>query len=155
MAPKVHFLTPEGRRRLEEELQLLVTVKRKQVADDLRSAREGGDLSENAGYEESKRQQAFVEGRIQELEAILSNAQVLEVNACHDVVALGTHVTVAEEGGDAETYRIVGQTESDPLAGRISNESPLGAALLGKEVGDRVQVQTPDGILYFHVLAIR
>lgn len=155
MAHRVQFLTPEGRQKLEEELELLVTVKRRQVAANLRSAREGGDLSENAGYEESKREQAFIEGRIQQLTSILANAQVLLPKDRRDVVSLGARVSVAQEGCDPETYQIVGEVESDPSAGRISHESPLGAALLGREVGDRVEVNTPDGVLYFDIVAIQ
>jgi len=140
MGQKRQFLTPEGKQRLQAELDFLETVKRKEVATNLKAALEEGDLSENAGYEESKRQQAFVEGRIQEVASVLTNAQVLQTNFQSDIVLPGARVTVAETGCGPETYQIVGRAEADPLAGRISNESPLGAALLGKKVGDRVKV---------------
>lgn len=154
MANPIHFLTPEGRSKLETELEHLRTVRRPQVAASLKSAIEEGDLTENAGYEESKREQGFVEGRIREIEAILANAEVLAHQTDRDVVSLGTRVTVAEEGGEPETYRIVGRAEADPSEGRISNESPLGKALLDHRVGDRLHVDAPDGATLFRVIAI-
>lgn len=154
MSGKVHFLTPEGRRKLEEELDHLRTVKRKEVAENLASAVDEGDLSENAGYEETKRMQAFVEGRIREIEAILADAQVLTDSDNHDTVMLGASVTVREEGEAPETYQIVGHAEADPLKGRISNESPLGRALIGRHIGDQVTVQTPGGLVRFAIVAI-
>lgn len=154
MAERVHFLTPEGRQKLEKELEYLRTVRRSQVAANLKSAVEGGDLTENSGYDESKREQAFVEGRIREIETILSTAQILTENGNHDLVSLGARVTVIEEGGEPETYQLVGRAEADPLKGRISNESPLGRALLGHRIGDRVRVNTPGGVTYFEIIAI-
>jgi transcription elongation factor GreA len=155
MSEKVQFLTPEGRRKLEEELEYLRTVKRREVAKNLKAAREEGDISENSAYEESKRDQAFVEGRIASIETILANAQTLERYDGGSLVTLGAKVTIVEEGlDDAETYLIVGQAEADPLAGRISNESPLGKALLGRTVGDEVAAHTPSGLLRFKVLDI-
>lgn len=155
MTRNVQFLTPEGRGRLEAELEFLQSVKRKEVAANLKSAREDGDLSENAGYQESKREQAFLEGRIRELDSILANAQVLKAAGDRGVVSLAARVTLAEEGCDSETYQIVGWAEADPLAGRISHESPVGAALLGKRVGDRVRVDAPGGVFYFEISAIQ
>ena len=154
MAERVHFLTPEGRDKLQKELDYLRNVRRPEVAESLRSAVDEGDLSENAGYEESKREQAFVEGRIRDLEAILSNAQLLQENGRRDVVSLGSRVTISEDGGAPETYQIVGRTEADPTRGRISNESPLGRALLGRRSGEEITVQSPDGALRFEVLTI-
>lgn len=155
MADRVHFLTPEGRRKLEQELEYLRTERRQQVASNLKSAVDEGDLTENAGYEESKREQAFVEGRIREIEAILSNSQELDLEAVvQDKVALGARVTVAEEGEEPESYFIVGRTEADPTKGRISNESPLGRALIGRRVGDAIDVQTPGGILRYQIVSI-
>jgi len=155
MSEQVHFLTPEGKRRLEKELERLIKVKRPQIAANLKAAIEEGDLTENAGYEESKRDQAFLEGRIRDIEAILADAQVLEDVDQHEVVALGTRVTVSEDGVEhPETYQIVGSAEADPSNGRISNASPLGKALMGRQVGEKVQVDTPGGILSFVVLAI-
>ena len=154
MVERVHFLTPEGYQKLEKELAYLRTVRRSQVAANLKAAVEGGDLTENAGYDESKREQAFVEGRIREIEAILSTAQVLTDRSDHEVVTLGARVTIVEDGGEPETYQLVGRAEADPLKGRISNESPLGRALLGRRVGDRVHVNTPGGTLCFEIIAI-
>ncbi|HUV93341.1 MAG TPA: transcription elongation factor GreA [Anaerolineae bacterium] len=155
MTGVVQFLTPEGRGRLAAELEFLQTVKRSEVAANLKSARDDADLNENAGYQELKREQAFVEGRIRELASILANAQVLKAKGARDLVSLGARVTVAEEGRDSETYQIVGWAEADPLAGRISYESPVGAALLGRRVGDRVTVDAPGGVFHFEIIAIR
>ena len=153
-AQKTYFLTPEGKRKLEEELEYLRTVKRQEVARNLRAAIEEGDLSENAGYEESKRQQALLEGRIREVEALLANARILEEKQGSEVVSLGSRVTIVEEGGSPETYQIVGPAEADPFQGRISNESPLGRELLGHRLGDIVEVETPDGPIRFEIIAI-
>jgi transcription elongation factor GreA len=153
-AERVHFLTAEGREKLQKELKFLRNVRRPQVVANLKSAVEGGDLTENSGYDESKREQAFLEGRICDIEAILSTAQVLENDGNHDLVSLGARITVAEEGGEPETYRLVGRAEADPSKGRISNESPLGRALLGRHPGDVVRVDTPSGEVSFEILAI-
>lgn len=154
MVDGTHFLTPEGRKKLEEELEYLRTIRRTEVAESLKSAIDEGDLSENAGYEEAKREQAFVEGRIRGIEAILGNAQVLQSNGEYEVAALGATVTILEDGGEPEAYQIVGRTEADPLQGRISNESPLGKALIGKRVGDVVKVNTPGGTIEVKIVAI-
>ena len=155
MPYRTHFLTPEGKRKLEAEVEYLRTVRRKEVAVNLKSAIEDGDLSENAGYEEAKREQAFVEGRILDVEAILGNARVLEESDGQgDLVAVGSRVLVVEEGqSDPEAYHIVGPAEADPAAGRISNESPLGRQLLGRRIGDKISVDTPGGVLYFEILS--
>ncbi len=155
MAEKVNFLTAEGRVKLEQELNHLRDVRRIEVAESLKAAVEEGDLTENAGYDETKREQAFIEGRIRELEAILANARVLTGSVKTDVILLGASVTVAEDNYAPETYQIVGRTEADPVKGRISNESPLGKALLGKRTGDLVRVDTPGGTTHFKVLAIQ
>jgi len=154
MADKVQAITAEGRRRLEEELNYLRTVRRREVADQLKAAIEEGDLSENAGYTEAKREQGFVEGRILDIEQILANAEVLESSRQREVVVPGTTVTVAEDGESPERFSIVGAVEADPLNGRISYESPLGQALVGRRVKERVQVQTPGGIRHFRILEI-
>lgn len=155
MSTRVHILTPEGKRKLEQELEFLRTVKRPQIARDLRSAIQEGDLSDNAGYVETKREQAFVEGRIRTIEVTLANAGVLEDLDRRDEVSLGARVTVLEEGRDSpETYRIVDPAEADPSAGRISDESPLGRALLGQGVGKKVKVRAPGGPICFEILAI-
>jgi len=148
------FITTEGRTKLQEELTFLRDVKRREVALNLKAAVEEGDITENSAYDETKREQAFVEGRIQELEAILANAQELDITAAHSIAALGAVVTIAEDGSDPETYTIVGRTEADPAHGRISNESPLGKALLGRRVGDRVEVTTPGGKLQVKIVDV-
>ena len=155
MENKEVFLTAEGRRKLEEELEYLITVRRPEIASQIQAAKAEGDISENAGYEEAKMQQAFLEGRILTLENILRNAKVIEENGQTDRVSLGHYVTVLEEGQDEpETFRIVGSAEADPGNGRISNESPLGKALLNHSVGEWVEVETPGGKRRFEILAI-
>ena len=155
MAEKIHFLTPDGRVKLVKELDYLRTVKRLDVAESLKAAVEEGDLSENASYTETKREQAFIEGRIQELETILRNSQLLADSTRTDIILLGASVTVTEGTEDPETYQIVGRAEADPVKGLISNESPLGRALLGKRSGDLVLVETPSGTTHFKVIAIQ
>lgn len=148
------FLTPEGLQKLQDELEFLITVRRPEVAREIHDAKMDGDVSENAGYEEAKRQQAFLEGRIMTIEAILKNAVLIEPNGTNDKVALGAKVTVVEEGLDPETYTIVGSAEANPGDGRISNESPLGRALLGHSIGDRVTFNTPGGPVEMEILQI-
>ncbi len=155
MSQKPVYLTPEGENRLKEELEYLRTVRRPQVAAYIQLAKDGGDIMENAGYDDAKNEQAFVEGRIATLEAMLKNSALIEESGPSEVVILGSRVKVAEEGGQEEAYRIVGWAEVDPTNGRISNESPLGQALLGHRVGEEVTVQTPDGVRRFKVLEIR
>jgi transcription elongation factor GreA len=157
MAPnKQSYLTPEGRQKLEEELEYLRTVKRREVAELIASAKEEGDISENAAYDEAKNQQAFVEGRIQDIKRILNNAVIIdETEEPASVVAIGSRVTVVEDGYDEEeTFRIVGSAEADPGQGFISNVSPMGKALLGRRIGDRVSVKTPGGVLTFEIRKI-
>ena len=154
MADKPVYLTSEGKKKLEEELEHLTTVRRKEVADAIKSAKEEGDLSENSAYDEAKLAQGFLEGRIQTIEAQLRNAVIIESNGHSDTVDIGCVVTVTEEGGDEETYQIVGSAEADPLDGKISNESPIGKALLGAKPGQTVRAETPGGQLVFKVLKI-
>jgi transcription elongation factor GreA len=154
MAEEAIFLTLGGRRKLEEELEYLCTVRRAEVAERIRSAKEEGDITENAAYDYAKEEQAFVEGRIQALETTLSKAILIE-GGSSDEVGLGARVTLVERGGDTpETYQIVGSVEADPTRGRISNESPIGRALLGHGVGDEVAVSTPGGVLHFQIISI-
>jgi transcription elongation factor GreA len=154
MAEGEIFLTLEGRHKLEEELEYLRTVRRAEVAERIHAAKEEGDIMENAAYDYAKEEQAFVEGRIQALETTLSKATLIE-GSCTDEVGLGTRVTVVERGGDMlETYQIVGSVEADPMRGRISNESPMGKALLGHRAGDEVAVSTPGGVLHFQIVGI-
>ncbi|MFL7794292.1 MAG: transcription elongation factor GreA, partial [Anaerolineae bacterium] len=132
------FLTPEGYTKLEEELLYLKNVRRPEVAAAIHEAKMDGDVSENAGYEEAKRQQAFLEGRIITVETMLKSAVLIETEGPSDTVILGSRVTVVEDGFDPETYTIVGSAEANPGDGRISNESPLGKALIGRKVDDMV-----------------
>lgn len=154
MADKPVYLTSEGKKKLEEELEYLVTIRRREVAEAIQSAKEEGDISENSAYDEAKLAQAFLEGRIQTIEAQLRDAVIIEKNGNSDRVGVGSTVTIQEEGSDPETYHIVGSAEADPLDGRISNESPLGKALLGAKVGDTVMAQTPSGTVPFKVMEI-
>lgn len=147
------YLTPEGAEKLRAELQELTGPKREELAQRLRAAIQMGDLSENADYHKAKEDQAFLEGRIQELEAILRNATIIEKKES-DVVTVGSTVTVQEEGFDPETYYVVGAKEADPRGGKISNESPIGSALLHHKVGDVVEAQTPGGTLRLKILKI-
>lgn len=148
------FLTPEGLQKLEEELSFLKTVRRPEIAEAIHEAKMDGDIMENAGYDEAKRQQAFVEGRIMTLEAMLESAVLIEAQGASDRVSLGSRVTVAEDGFPTETYTIVGSAEANPRDGRISNQSPLGSALMGHPVGDRVTFDTPGGRVVVEILRI-
>ncbi len=155
MAAQTTFLTPEGLKKLEEELEYFRTVRRQEVAQRLRAVLEEQDILENAEYEDAKNEQAFVEGRILTLEEILKNVAIIEEGGPTDRVGIGSRVTVVEEDGEPETYHIVGSVEADPKRGRVSNQSPLGRALLGHRVGDEVIVNVPDGILRFRITAIQ
>lgn len=148
------FLTREGLKKLEEELEFLRTTRRAQVAERLHNAQEDGELIENAEYEDAKNEQAFVEGRILTLETMLSNAVIIDEHGPNDVVSLGSRVTVKEADTGMEEYLLVGAAEANPKQGRISNESPLGRALLGRRVGDEVKVQAPAGPLSFRIVKI-
>jgi transcription elongation factor GreA len=154
MSSKDVFLTPEGRRKLEEELEFLCNVKRPEVASRIRAAKAEGDVMENAGYDEAKTQQAFLEGRILTIENMLKNAVMIDEPGPSDSVRVGSRVTIVEEGGEPEMFRIVGSAEADPGNGKISNESPLGKALLNRTVGNVVEVRTPDGVLRVRIEAI-
>ncbi len=149
------FLTQEGFDKLQEELDYLRTTKRQEVADRLREAADGEDLIENAEYEAAKNEQAFVEGRIQELEILLATAKIIEENGKGDVIQVGSKVTIQEENfKDKESFVIVGAAEANPIKGRISNESPLGRAMLGHKVGDIVSVEAPDGSFSVKIIGI-
>lgn len=146
MADKPVFLTAEGLEKIKQELDFLVNVKRPEVAEAIHSAKEEGDISENSAYDAAKEQQAFVEGKIMQLEQMLKNAQLISAPSANGVVRLGAHVKVVEKGTkEEEDYQIVGSAEADPVKGRISNESPVGRALMGKKKGDQVTVKTPAG----------
>ena len=152
---KEHYLTTEGEKRLREELEELKGSGRDDIAKRLRSAIQMGDLSENADYIKAKEDQGFLEGRIQELEYILSHASLIEENENgHDLVDLGATVTLQEEDFPPEVYFVVGTAEADPQNGKISNESPIGKALMGKQVGETVSVETPAGEISLKILEI-
>jgi transcription elongation factor GreA len=156
MVNQVQYLTPEGLKNLENRLKYLLEVRRPEVAERLRQAlEEGGDLSENAEYEDAKNEQAFVEGEVMRLESILSSAQVIENTGKKDQVMLGAKITIVEKGtSDQEVYYLVGSAEANPKEGKISSESPLGKALLGKKVSDQVKVDAPAGEITFVIKAI-
>jgi len=155
MAEKPVFLTREGLAKLEEELQYLETVKRSEVAGRIQSAKEEGDITENAEYDDAKHEQAFVEGRILTLRTMISNAVLIEDQGPSDAVRLGSRVTVQEDGSSQpEVYELVGSAEADPLNGRISNESPIGRALMGQRVNDVVSYQAPVGEIRLKILKI-
>jgi transcription elongation factor GreA len=151
----IHYLTPEGKRKLEDELKELKTKARDDLAARLKNAISMGDLSENADYHKAKEDQGFLEGRIQEIEAILKTSEVIEEQASYDEVALGAKVTIQEEGYPPETYHLVGRKEANPRNGKISHESPIGKALVGHKVGDVVKVHLPNNnSTEFEILAI-
>jgi len=155
MDPRTDYLTDEGRQRLEAELHHLRTVRRVEIAERIREAKREGDVSENAGYEDAKHEQGFVEGRIAEIEDLLKRAVRIQDDTDHDTVAVGSTVVISEPGEPTETYRIVGSAEADPLGGMISNECPMGMALLGKRVGDKAAFETPAGTVEVSILAIK
>jgi transcription elongation factor GreA len=148
------YLTREGYQKLQEELEYLRTKKRQEVAARLHEAMEGGELIEDAEYEAAKNEQAFVEGRIQELEILLANARVIEGKGNADTIQVGATVTVQENGNDPEVYTIVGPAEANPRSGKISNESPLGRALLEHRIGDLVTVDAPGGRFSVQILKV-
>jgi transcription elongation factor GreA len=152
--PEPTYLTPEGEARLKQELEQLKGPRREELARRLRSAIQMGDLSENADYHKAKEDQGFLEGRIQEIEYMLRNAVIIEKNTSRDVVGIGNHVTIQEDGSAEETYHMVGAKEADPRNGKISNESPIGRALMDHKVGDTVEVETPGGKIRFKILKI-
>ncbi|MDQ6922177.1 MAG: transcription elongation factor GreA [Candidatus Dormibacteraeota bacterium] len=141
-------ITPEGLAEVRKELDQLVTVRRPDIVSRIKAAREHGDLSENFEYHSARNEQSFIETRILELEAIVKNHVLIEGRRAADRVELASTVTVVEEGGPEETYRIVGPAEADPGAGRVSFASAMGKALLGHRVGDEVEVHTPTGASY-------
>jgi transcription elongation factor GreA len=148
------YLTSEGAAKLQAELEELTGPKRNELAARLRAAIQMGDLSENADYIKAKEDQGFLEGRIQELEYILSNAVIIKKNNSKDVVGIGSHVTIQEEDSPEETYHLVGPTEADPVKGKISHESPIGQALIDHKVGETVEAETPGGMIKLKILKI-
>jgi transcription elongation factor GreA len=164
MEDQIAHLTREGYRKFEAELNYLRTVRRSEVAERLRIAlEEGGDLVENAEYDDAKNEQAFVEGRIQQLELMLSRAKIIEDEASEGgktgksddhAVRLNSVVKVQEEGAKPETFHIVGAAEADPAAGKISDVSPLGHALIGKKKGDVISINAPDGSFSYRIVSV-
>lgn len=153
---KKYYMTKEGKEKLEKELEYLKTEKRKEVVERIKVARSFGDLSENSEYDAAKDEQAFVESRIAQLEKMIRNAVIIEdSNEDPNVVTIGKKVKFIElPDGEEETYMIVGSAESDPLAGKISNDSPMAKSLLGKRIGDEVVVQTPGGELNVKIIEV-
>ncbi|MBU2700659.1 transcription elongation factor GreA [Sporomusaceae bacterium BoRhaA] len=157
MAEKQIILTEEGLRKLEEKLEHLKTVRRHDVAERIKQAIDFGDISENSEYEDAKNEQAFIEGEILTLEKMLRNAKLIDENAVGiDIVTVGSTVILKDmEFGDELEYTIVGSAEADPSEFKISNESPVGEAIIGQKVGSVVEVNVPAGILKYEVLNIK
>jgi transcription elongation factor GreA len=154
MTHKPVFITAEGLAKLQAELEYLTTVRRHEVAERIYHAKEAGDITDNAEYEDAKNEQAFLEGRILTLEAMLRHAQIIDENQGSEIVTLGSSVTVMDDDGYEETYTIVGSAEADPSQGRISNESPVGRALLGRRVGEEARVLAPAGEVKLRITAL-
>ncbi len=154
---KKYIMTYEGVKKLEQELEHLKTVRRKDITEKIKVALGYGDLSENSEYDEAKNEQAFVEGRILQLENMLKNASVIdESEITTDAVSVGSIVKVKDYEFDEEVeYTIVGSAEADPMEFKISNESPVGSSLVGKKVGEIIEVNVPEGVSKFEVLNIR
>ncbi|SDO94311.1 transcription elongation factor GreA [Paenibacillus sp. yr247] len=157
MAEKEVILTPEGLRKLEDELEHLKSVKRREVAERIKVAIGYGDISENSEYEDAKNEQAFIEGRIITLEKMLRNARIINNDDVDiNTVSVGSIVTLKDlEFGDLVEYNIVGTAESDPLMNKISNESPVGKAILGKQKGTNVDVVVPAGVIQYQIIDIK
>ena len=153
MTQQTQYLTPEGETKLRAELVELTGPKRDELSKRLRSAIQMGDLSENADYHKAKEDQAFLEGRIQEIEAILRTATIIERKQS-DRVTVGSKITIQEEDFEPETFYLVGATEADPRNGKISNESPFGKALMDHKIGDVVHAETPGGRVKLKILKI-
>lgn len=156
MATEPTYLTKEGEEDLRRDLQQLVEVRRPELAIKLKEAVSQGDLKENADYHDAKEQQAFIEGRIQHIEAILRSAIIIEEEGPADEVRIGSTVTIREDGSEEdEVYKIVGAAEANPGAGKISQKSPIGSALIGQKKGKKVKVETPSGAIKFKIIDIQ
>ena len=154
MPTKPVHLTKEGLAKLQKELDYLLTVRRAEVAQRIHDEKELVGAQNTPEYEDARNEQAFVEGRIIDLENIIQNAEIIEAAHDHQRVGLGSTVTVLNHKGERDHYTIVGSAEADPKEGRISNESPVGTALLGKGVGDEIQVNAPAGVLRWSIVEI-
>jgi transcription elongation factor GreA len=151
---KPTYLSKDGLEKLRAELDEMTSVKRLEIAQRIHDAKEHGDLTENAEYEDAKNEQAFVEGRIQTLEALIKNATIIEETTSTDHVQIGSTVSVESQDG-SETFMIVGSAEARPAEGRISNESPVGRALLGRRKGEKIVVRVPAGDFTYKIVGIR
>ncbi|MGA2158066.1 MAG: transcription elongation factor GreA [Dehalococcoidia bacterium] len=154
MTQKRFDITGEGLEKLKTEYEQLISVRRQEVADKIKRAREMGGTENNAEYEDAKNEQAFIEGRISSLENIILNARIIEAPHHLGVVELGDTVLIQNQDGKIDRYTIVGTTEASPVDGKISSESPVGKALLGKKKGDKIEVRTPAGIMKLHVIEV-
>ncbi|MBE3577288.1 MAG: transcription elongation factor GreA [Limnochordales bacterium] len=156
MADKEVLLTPEGLQKLEEELDYLKRVRRREVAARIKQALEFGDISENSEYDDAKNEQAFVEGRILQLEKMLSNARLVSGEGKSETVTVGSRVRLLDlDRGEEVEYTIVGSAEANPAQFKISNESPVGRALIGQRAGQEVTIQVPAGVLHYKILAVQ
>lgn len=157
MSEKEVLLTKNGLEKLEEELHHLKTTKRREVAERIKVAISYGDISENSEYEDAKNEQAFIEGRIITLEKMLRSARIIkESDVDTGIIGVGSTVVIKDlEFGDIMEYMIVGSAEADPLDNKISNESPVGRALLGRAIGDKIEVQVPVGVIEYEILEIK
>lgn len=149
-----YFLTPEGAKKMRAELEDMKGRQREELAKRLRFAIQQGDLSENADYHKAKEDQGFLEGKIREYEEILAGAKIIEKKSGSGIIDVGSHVTIKEDSYPEETYHVVGATEAKPSEGRISNESPIGSALLGHKAGDTVTVKTPGGEMKIKIVKV-
>ena len=157
MADKRYLLTPEGLEKLKAELSVLINERRKEVIERIQEAVAHGDLSENADYAQAKEEQSFIEGRVQEIEDMIKNAEIIEVNRKHSTVTIGSTVGIKVEDKGSSTdrkYTIVGSNEANPTLGKISNESLIGKALLGRKVNEKIPVQTPAGEMTYEIKSI-
>ncbi|MDX8364119.1 transcription elongation factor GreA [Cytobacillus sp. Hm23] len=156
-AEKVFPMTAAGKEKLEQELETLKSVRRKEVVERIKIARSFGDLSENSEYDSAKEEQAFVEGRITTIENMIRNAKIIEEDSSNsNMVSIGKSVTFVElPDGEEETYTIVGSAEADPFEGKISNDSPIAKSLIGKQIGEEVQVQTPGGEMLVKIVSVQ
>lgn len=150
---KLHEVTPEGFKKLEDELRRLKTKDRPAIVKRMAEARELGDLSENADYHDAREQLAFLEGRIQEVEAMIKNAKVVSTKSGGDTIQMGSKVEL-NLGSSKVHYEIVGANEGDPAAGKISSESPVGSALIGRRKGEEVEINTPGGVVRYQINSV-
>lgn len=150
---KKYLLTPDGLKKLNEELKELVTKKRPDVIERIREAASHGDLSENADYAQAREEQSFIEGRVQEIEDVIKNAEIISTTSHHNNVTIGSTVII-KTGGQEKRYTIVGSNEANPKEGKISNESIVGRGLLGRKVGEKFKISTPAGDMEYEIVSL-